>query len=148
MNGNRIDISYSFQDTISNSAGDQSYDISINTDLDYQVAYDGEKYGPIGAYYVSSTKPINEVSSRPALMLTFVSPSDDFYKINCTGTGAYASNTYQDKTNNVTVLIDPKTGKLIDIVYFNYYYDYNPLGINSITYTRPYKMDQVEDKLD
>lgn len=141
VNGNPIDISYSFQDTISNSAGYQSYDISINTGLNYWSYYNGEEYGPIGAHYFSSTKPINEVSSRPALILTFASSSDSFYKINCRGTGAYAANTYQGQTDYVTVLIDPETGKLIDILHFNYFYDYNPLGINSITYTTPYRWD-------
>lgn len=143
VNGNPINISYSYQDTISNSAGSQFYDISIDTSLDYKVAYDGEQYGPIGAYYVSSTKPINSVSSRPALMLTFVSPSDYFYKINCRGTGAYTANTFQDSTNNVQVLIDPETGDLIDIVFFNYFYDHNPFGVNSITYTTSYRLENI-----
>ncbi len=141
VNGNPIDISYSFQDEISNSAGYQSYDISIDTSLNHWSYYNGEEYGPIGVYYVSSTKPINKVSSRPALILTFASSSENFYKINCRGTGAYAANTYKDQTDYVTVMIDPETGKLIDIVFFNYYYDHNTLGINSIKYTTPYKWD-------
>lgn len=148
VNGNPIDISYSFQDTISNSAGYQSYDISINTDLPYWSYYNGKEYGPLAAHYFSSTKPINGVSSRPALLLTFASSSDSFYKINCRGTGAYAANTYQGQTDYVTVLIDPETGKMIDILHFNYYYDYNPLGINSITYTVPYRWEEkIRDEI-
>ena len=37
----------------------------------------------------------------------------------------------------VTVIIDPSTGKLIDIENFNYYYDY-AVGSNSLTFTRRY----------
>ena len=37
----------------------------------------------------------------------------------------------------VTVIIDPSTGKLIDIESFNYYYDY-AVGSNSLTFTRRY----------
>ena len=48
-------------------------------------------------------------------------------------------------TDSVTVMIDPETGKLIDIVFFNYYYDHNTLGINSIKYTTPYKWDFIRD---
>ena len=49
------------------------------------------------------------------------------------------NNLWQD-LNFVTVLIDPDTGKLIDIVEYNYYYDFAPVGSNSITFTRPYSM--------
>ena len=37
----------------------------------------------------------------------------------------------------MTVIIDPSTGKLIDIESFNYYYDY-AVGSNSLTFTRRY----------
>lgn len=37
----------------------------------------------------------------------------------------------------MTVIIDPSTGKLIDIENFNYYYDY-AVGSNSLTFTRRY----------
>ena len=37
----------------------------------------------------------------------------------------------------VTVLIDPNTGKLVDIEKFNYFYDY-AAGSHSMTYTRPH----------
>lgn len=37
----------------------------------------------------------------------------------------------------MTVIIDPSTGKLIDIENFNYYYDY-AVGSNYLTFTRRY----------
>ena len=50
-------------------------------------------------------------------------------------------NTYLADMDSVTVLIDPDTGKLIDIVEFNYFYDFAPVGSNSITWARVYKWD-------
>lgn len=49
-------------------------------------------------------------------------------------------NTFKEDFNIARVLIDPETGKLIDIVEFNYYYDFAPVGTNYITLTRPYSM--------
>ena len=46
------------------------------------------------------------------------------------------NNLWQD-FKAVTVIIDPSTGKLIDIESFNYYYDY-AVGSNSLTFTRRY----------
>ena len=53
----------------------------------------------------------------------------------------HTGNTYLDDIDYVTVLIDPDTGKLIDIVEFNYFYDFAPVGSNSITWARVYKWD-------
>lgn len=139
VNGNLVDISYSYYLTLSNSAGYQLYDISINPAVNPFALQAGE-YTPRAVYYHSSTKPIMNVKSGPALLLTYYSDSN-FYKINCLGTGAYSMNTFYQNLNFVTVLIDPATGKLIDIPYFNYYYDFAPVGTNSITITNSYTMD-------
>ena len=37
----------------------------------------------------------------------------------------------------MTVIIDPATGRLIDIEQFNYFYDFAQ-GSNSLSFTRPY----------
>lgn len=139
VNGNPVDISYSFYLTISNSAGYQSYDISINPAVN-PSAIQVEEYAPRAVYYHNSTKPALNLKSQPALLLTYYSDSN-FYKINCLGTGAYSMNTFYQNMNAVTVLIDPASGKLIDIVKFNYYYDFAPVGTNSITITTPYTMN-------
>lgn len=126
VNGNPIDYSYSYVNNLSNSAGSQSYNITIRKRND-------------AVYYHSSTRPAMNVGSRPALELTFYSDTD-FYSIHCRCTGAYDMNNFWDETSVVQVLIDPSTGKLIDIVQFNYYYDFAPVGTNYITITRPYTM--------
>ena len=138
VNGNAVDINYSYENTLSNSAGLQSYSIKIDP-AGARVLF-SEEYEPAAVHYYNSTRPAMNVSSRPALMLTFYNESN-FYHIHCLGTGAYADNTLSSDLNNVTVLIDPATGKLIDIVTFNYYYDFAPVGTNHITWTRSYKMN-------
>lgn len=139
VNGHPIDISYSLYETYTNSAGYQSYNIEIDTQANHYAIQNNNDYRPRAVYYHYSTRPAMKVNSKPALMLTYVSDSN-FYRIYCTGTGAYSMNTLWENLNNVTVVIDPATGKLIDIVYFNYYYDFAPVGTNSITITYPYQL--------
>ena len=143
VNGHWINISYSYKEDYSNSYGLQTYDITIDTSLPYQAACIDPRNTPIGAHYWSSTHPIKNVSSRPALMLTFVSSSNNFYRINCNGTGEYKQNKFNDSTNYVTVMIDPQSGDLIDIVEFNYFYHHNP-GSNKIVYGMPYLMNEIK----
>lgn len=138
VNGNLININYSYVQNYSNSAGGQYYNITINPNAGEQVVY-VEGYEPAAVYYHSSTKPAMHVSSRPALKLTYYC-DNIFYRINCWGTGAYSMNTFRQDFNVVTVLVDPETGNLIDIVEFNYYYDFAPVGTNYITWTSPYTM--------
>lgn len=136
VNGNPIDISYSYSNSSSNSAGSQSYNISI-TDRDNVYAYLGDDaLAPAAIYYMNSTRPAMSVSSRAALELTFYSDSN-FYSVHCVCTGAYKENNLWQDFKAVTVIIDPSTGKLIDIESFNYYYDY-AVGSNSLTFTRRY----------
>lgn len=63
--------------------------------------------------------------------------SENFYKIHCICSGAYAANNLYKDLNFATVFINPNTGKLVDIQYINYFYDY-ATGSNSMTFTRPY----------
>lgn len=139
VNGNPIDYSYSYVNNLSNSAGSQSYNITIQKRNDVRVYLGDGEFAPSAVYYHSSTRPAMKVSSRAALELTFYADKD-FYSIHCRCTGAYDMNNFWDETNVVQVLIDPSTGKLIDIVQFNYYYDFAPVGTNYITITRPYTM--------
>lgn len=138
VNGHPIDISYSLNQNYSNSAGGQNYNISINANAGAYISmYEGEK--PEIAYYYGSTRPAMSVSNRNVLKLTYRCNSN-FYRINCFCTGAYAMNNYSQTYNYVTVIIDPETGKLIDIVEFNYYYDFAPVGSNYITCPSIYPM--------
>ena len=136
VNGNPIDISYSYSNSSSNSGGSQSYNISIK-DRDDVYAYLGDDaLAPAAIYYMKSTRPAMNVGSRAALELTFYSDSN-FYSVHCRCTGAYKENNLWQDFKAVTVIIDPSTGKLIDIESFNYYYDY-AVGSNSLTFTRRY----------
>lgn len=138
VNGNLVNIDYSYVQNLSNSAGGQYYNITINPNAGEQVVY-VEGYEPAAVYFHSSTKPAMHVSSRPALKLTYYC-DNVFYRVNCWGTGAYSMNTFRQDFNVVTVLVDPESGNLIDIVEFNYYYDFAPVGTNYITWTSPYTM--------
>lgn len=140
VNGNPIDINYSYINKLSNSAGSQSYDISLE-DRDDVVVYLKDVYyeKPSAVYYLKSTRPNIKIESKPVLKLTFYS-SSDFYKIHCVCSGDYKENTLWKDMKYVTVLIDPDTGKLVDISDFNYFYDFAPVGSNSITTTNSYTM--------
>lgn len=138
INGNKIDISYSYYENLSNSAGTQLYDISLDSTATVSTVQSGA-LEPAAVYYLNSTRPALNVSNQPALLLTYTSGSN-FYKVHCRGTGAYSMNTFWQDMNIVTVLIDPATGKLIDISEFNYFYDFAPVGSNSITWTRSFNM--------
>ena len=137
INGNPIDISYSYYHTSSNDYGSQLYDIAVVPNRMVYAWFGDDQYRPDVVYYSYSTKPAMKVSARPALMLTFISESD-FYRVHCRCTGYYSSNNYWQDYNWVTAIIDPETGKLIDIYRFNYYYDYAPVGTNYITISYPY----------
>ena len=62
---------------------------------------------------------------------------NDFIVYN--NSGAYAENNFSKSMNTVAVAIDPDTGKLIDIVEFNYFYQF-AVGGNSITIVYPYTL--------
>ncbi len=140
VNGNPIDINYSYVNNLSNSAGSQSYSITLEDRDDVSVYLKEAVYEPSAVYYLNSTRPNLQIESKPVLELTFIS-SSIFYKIHCVCSGAYKENTLWKDLKYVTVLIDPDTGKLVDISDFNYFYDFAPVGSNSLTFTRPYTMD-------
>lgn len=134
VNGNPIDIDYVYSFSDSNSGGSQSYNIRL-TKMDgvHCQIWEDEGQKPDVVYYHSSTKPYRNVDSKYLLRLMFFADEDvKFYRIMCRGTGAYVENTLFLDPNYVIVLIDPDTGKLIDISEFNYFYEF-AMGSNSIT---------------
>jgi hypothetical protein len=139
VNGNSIDINYSYINNFSNSAGSQSYKISLEDRDDVNVYLNEKVFEPSAVYYLNSTKPNLAIRNKAVLELTFIS-NNPFYKIHCVCSGAYKQNTLWQDLKYVTVLVDPDTGKLIDISNFNYFYEFAPVGSNSITFTRPYTM--------
>lgn len=134
VNGHVIDPSYSYIQNLSNSAGGQSYNMTIDKSRVASVVQSGV-YEPDIIYYISSTRPAMSVGSKYVLSLTFT--GNNLYRIHNYCTGAYSMNNFSEDFNAVNVLIDPATGKLVDILEFNYYYDFAPVGTNKILFTRP-----------
>lgn len=136
VNGNNIDFHYSYERYLENPAGLQVYDIRIDpSKVDYVGA-------PSSLYYIRSTKPAMEVSGRSVLRLALF--GQDCYTIHCNCTGEYAMNTYNRDFSYAVVLIDPESGKLIDIFENNYYYDFCPTGSNQILfYSGGYNMKKL-----
>lgn len=136
VNGNPVNLNYHYN--ISSSVASQSYDIQIKPGSDITV--DTSLGRPKIVYYKSSTKPYANYSARPAVLIRFTS-TRDFYTIHCKA--MYASDNCWKSYNSVTVLIDPGTGKIIDIVSVNYFYDIATTGTNSIEYTTPFDDDTI-----
>lgn len=134
VNGNSIDPSYSYIKNLSNSQGRQSYNMVLDKSKISNVVMSGV-YEPDIIYYISSTRPAMSVGSKYVLSLTFT--GDRLYRIHNYCTGAYSMNNFSQDFDAVNVLIDPETGKLVDILEFNYYYDFAPVGSNQILFTRP-----------
>lgn len=117
VNGNMVDIRYLWTDeSHSDTAGGRLAFISINPDA--SVRCTDMKV----VHYSSSTHPImNNFGRGPALMMEFVGNSV-FYKIQWEGYGDFAGESARKDSSVVTVLIDPASGKLLDIYDPNYYY--------------------------
>lgn len=138
VNGNPIDITYHWSENGSNAYGQQDYNISITPGSTVWCDKDHEEMdGPRVLKYHTSTMPFTAVESKPVLVVTFKSP-DVFYRIHCRCTGAYAENNLWQDLNWVTLLIDPDTGKVVDILDFNYLYNY-AAGSNYLRTTNPYQ---------
>ena len=144
VNGHSINIDYIYQENLSNVMGGQDYYIRLEDRSDVVPALNGlgpDKIDmPHVGHYISSGRPAMKVSSRPVLLLPFISnEARNFYTIDCACSGAYAENNFSKSMNTVAVAIDPETGKLIDIVEFNYFYQF-AVGGNSITIVYPYTL--------
>lgn len=150
VNGNPIDISYSYNVDASNSNGSQRYNITMSNSSNlrakiYQNQFifdDAETtiyYGmtmPDTVNYLGGSKGVGPTGNVLELSLYSLNP-ENFYKIHCVCSGAYAANNLYKDLNFATVFINPNTGKLVDIQHINYFYDY-ATGSNSMTFTRPY----------
>lgn len=134
VNGHKIDTSYSYEADLSNSAGVQLYNMHIYESRITGISMSND-YKPEIVRYISSTQPIMNVKTKNVLSLTFL--GDALYTIHNYGSGAYKMNTYSDDMDVVNVLIDPDTGKLIDILELNYFYQIVPVGNNRISVTHP-----------
>lgn len=148
VNGNPIDISYSYNLDASNSAGSQRYNITMSTPSDlsakiYQNQFMFEDYETTVYYGMTMPDTVNYlggskgVGPKGNVLELSVYSTNKFYNIHCICSGAYAANHLYKDLNFATVFINPNTGKLVDIQHINYFYDY-ATGSNSMTFTRPY----------
>ena len=148
VNGNPIDISYSYNVDASNSAGSQRYNISMSTPSDlsakiYQDQFMFEDYDTTVYYGMTMPDTVNYrggskgVGPTGNVLELSVYSANKFYNIHCICSGAYAANNLYKDLNFVTVFINPNTGKLVDIQHINYFYEY-ATGSNSMSFTRPY----------
>lgn len=141
VNGNRIDFFYLYERQINNSAGNQNYyiELSNNSNIDVclvesEVSLPAVLDLPTVGLYQRST--LTNISNKPVLTLSlFSDPNTPFYKIHNVCSGAYAGNSMWADLNYAQVYIDPDTGRVIDIRYFNYFYE---IGSHDITYNNPY----------
>lgn len=143
VNGNKIDFSYSYVKSLSNSAGSQNYNIQLTPRSDLRVKMFQTEFSqtpelqqviPDVAHYHSSTFTSY---SGPVLTLSLYSANNPFYTIHNLCSGAYSGNTLWQDLRYVNVFINPNTGKVVDIEWFNYFYE---VGSHSIMYYRPYSM--------
>lgn len=145
VNGNPIDFSYSYTKSLSNSAGVQNYNINLKKTENFGVCLLQEEGTSISpelqqtipdvARYHSST--FTGISNKDVLTLSVHDWSNKCYTIHNICSGAYAENYLWADLNMCNVFIDPDTGKIIDIEWYNYFYE---VGNHSITYYRPYTM--------
>lgn len=150
VNGHAIDVSYKYYSNDSNSSGSQVYDIVMENSSNlrakiYQNQFmfeDAETtiyYGmtmPDTVDYRRGSKGVGPTGNVLELSLYTLNP-ENFYKIHCSCSGAYAANRLYKDLNFATVFIDPNTGKLVDIAHINYFYEY-ATGSNSMSFTRPH----------
>lgn len=149
VNGNKIDVSYKYFLDASNAYGTQVYDIVMENCVSlrakiYETQFQFEDWEltvacgmvmPDTVYYHGGSMGADFVGD--VLELSLYSNEEEFYRIHCMCSGSYAANYMYSDRSYVTVLIDPNTGKLVDIEKINYFYDH-AAGSHSMTYTRPH----------
>lgn len=116
VNGNLVDFTYDFHNTVSNSAG------TINT---YMVLYPGSSPGVAAddwfGFVDFTTNFFGSQSKNKVLVLTLT--NIDKVKIDRYASGAYNDSAHYS-TDYARIIIDPETGKILDLLDPNYYYDY------------------------
>lgn len=152
VNGNEVDIGYTYNDNLSTSAGSRVRNISlIHTDSARAILFQkeavnireklnlGESYidYPKVVFYENGTKGTGEKNLN-VLQLSLISDQEDeLYKINCNCTGAYINEYMLQNLVWVTVFINPDTGRIVDIAHYNYFYD----KIGGSAYSISYKLE-------
>ena len=141
VNGHLIDISYQFDyQNYYDPKNGQNYHISLKNipGVKCQIWPEYDE-GPSVVYYHSSTKPAKRVGSKPLLSLMYFrnDPNVHFYTIQCVGSGIHKDDTLWEDLGYVIVFVDPDDGKLVDIMEYNYFYQFAS-GTNDISFSNNY----------
>lgn len=139
VNGNEIDFSYSY----SNSTSSVNYDISLRKTPNFYVCLvqtDGTSQ-PLECQQTMpdviriSSSAFTGIKDKYVLMLSVRDVSTPCYSIHVRGRGDSSDKTLWEDLHFANVYIDPDTGKVIDIAWYNYFYDY----LNyKFSFSRPY----------
>lgn len=139
VNGNEIDFSYAYNKKTSSV----NYDISLERTSNFNVCiYETEETSfpleaqmtiPEAIYILNSS--FTGIKNKYVLVLSVFDRSTPCYRIHVRGTGSSSDKTCWKNLNMANLYIDPNTGKVVDIEWYNYFYenlDYR------ISFTRPY----------
>lgn len=115
VNGHKIDFNYHFENHVSNSAG------SINTYMNLissdSITLHGDWYG----FVDFTTNFFGSASANKVLVVTI----KDYHSAKV---DRYASGAYNDSAHysspQARLIVDPETGKILDMLEPNYYYEY------------------------
>lgn len=139
VNGNEIDFSYSYK----RSTSSVDYDISMKQTSNFEVCLvetDGtsqplENQQTIPDIIRISSSSLTGIKDKYVLMLSVHDWTTPCYSIHVRGRGNSSDMTLWKDLNLANVYIDPDTGKVIDIAWYNYFYDY----LNyKFSFSRPY----------
>lgn len=141
VNGNEIDFSYSYERDTSSV----DYDISLSRTSNFNVCLlqtEGTSVPPEYQQVIPDAVHIlnsafTGVKDKYVLSLSVFDWSTPCYKVHVRGTGSSSDMTFWQDLNTANLYIDPDTGKVIDIEWYNYFYE----NLNyRLTFTRPYAM--------
>ena len=142
VNGNRIDFSYSYQKRTSS----ENYSIVLRETEDFNVCLlqtegdaapsEWQQRIPEVVHILDSS--FTGIKDKYVLQLSvFDTGSAPCYQIHVRGSGSSSDMTLWRDLNWANILIDPDTGKVIDIEWFNYFYEH--LSYRFLC-SRPYTM--------
>lgn len=139
INGNPIDFTYNYSDHFSAGGNIQAVDIDLmktpnfNVCLTQQEGLDAgmelQQTVPDILYYSSKWAGI---SKKYVIMLSVNDWINKCYFIHALSTGDYYPDRLYADLNCANVIIDPGTGKVVDIMWYNYYYEIGNHSCSSI----------------
>ncbi len=115
INGHEINFNYSFENKVSNSSGSSSTYMSLVPGEDFTI---GEDWFGFVDY---TTDFFGSQSKKKVLVITL--ENIESAKIDRYASGAYNDSIHYEE-NSARLIIDPATGKVLDMLSPNFYYDH------------------------